>query len=340
MATKKKIINHIGLLLDGSGSISHLVGTLIKLSNAFIQDAISESKKNKQENRISVYGFSNTLTNLFFDVDVNHAPEVTREFFIGNQTALIESTIKVLDEMQTISQLHGDHAFLLNVFTDGENNMSNYLANTLAEKINKLPENITVSVSVPNQSAFEKAKLYGFPAGNIQIWEATTEKGVTEGFDNVVKSTQSYYASRSVGVKGTKNLFTPNVNFTAKEVKKDLEVLPAGKYSLLPIHPKKSNNGKIVIKDFVESWTTKPYVPGASYFQLTKPETLQPYKQVAVLEKSTGKVYSGANARELLGLPDYEVKVAPASHKNYTIFVQSSSLNRLLVPSTQLLVMH
>ena len=336
----KQLINHVAIVLDGSASIKHLVSKLVELSNSFIKDAVDESKKNNQENRISVYGFSDELKNLFFDVDASRAPKVDKNYCALGNTALIKSTIKVIDELQTISQLHGDHSFLIHVLTDGENNRDNHLADDLKEKLEKLPDNFTVAVSVPNQQALHNAKRYGFPAGNIQIWEATTEKGIEEGYTNIIDTTKTFHSSRSAGVKGTKNLFTPNVNFTAKEVKKDLEVLPAGKYSLLPVHPKKSNNGKIVIKDFVESWTTKPYVPGASYFQLTKPETIQPYKQVAVLEKSTGKVYSGANARELLGLPDYEVKVAPASHKNYTIFVQSSSLNRLLVPSTQLLVMN
>ena len=329
------LINHIAFLLDGSGSMSHLVPKVISLTNKFLKEQLKQSQSTKQEVRISIYGFSSTLKNLCFDVQVNEKLEVDRSFYAGLNTALVQSTITVIDDLSTISQKYGDHSFLIYIFSDGANNLHRELSSTLKSKIEKLPDNWTVAVLVPGLTELHEAKQYGFPAGNIQVWDASSEKGAEEAFEKVSTSTTSYYAARSVGTKGLKNLFTPDVSFSAKDVKK-LEPLKAGEYGLFPVHPRKT---KIVIKDFVESWTTKPYVVGSSYFQLTKPETIQPYKQVAILEKSTGKVYSGANARELLGLPDYEIKIAPASHPKYTIFVQSSSVNRLLVPGTQLLVM-
>ena len=82
-----------------------------------------------------------------------------------------------------------------------------------------------------------------------------------------------------------------------------------------------------------------PFVPGANYYQLTKPETLQNYKQIIVQEKMTGKTYAGVGARNLLGLPNTEVKVAPASYGNFDIFCQSSSNNRKLMAGTKLIVL-
>ena len=51
-------------------------------------------------------------------------------------------------------------------------------------------------------------------------------------------------------------------------------------------------------------------------------------------------MYTGPEARSLLGLPDVEVRVKPDHNDDFTIFVQSTSVNRKLVPNTRLLLMH
>jgi hypothetical protein len=61
-------------------------------------------------------------------------------------------------------------------------------------------------------------------------------------------------------------------------------------------------------------------------------------KEIVVRNVSSGKLYGGRNARHLLSLPDYTVKVAPDKYSNYEIFVQSTSVNRKLVPGTTVLV--
>ena len=53
----------------------------------------------------------------------------------------------------------------------------------------------------------------------------------------------------------------------------------------------------------------------------------------------TGRVFSGPAARQLLGLPCAEATVKPGENPAYTVFVQSTSVNRKLVPGTKLLVM-
>ena len=59
---------------------------------------------------------------------------------------------------------------------------------------------------------------------------------------------------------------------------------------------------------------------------------------MAVIEKATGKMYSGVKARSLLGLPAFEVKASPADFIRFDLFVQSTSTNRKLVKDTHLIV--
>lgn len=58
-----------------------------------------------------------------------------------------------------------------------------------------------------------------------------------------------------------------------------------------------------------------------------------------MLEKKTDRVYTGPEARALLGLPDVEARIKPDHNDEFTIFVQSTSVNRKLVPNTRLLLM-
>ena len=74
------------------------------------------------------------------------------------------------------------------------------------------------------------------------------------------------------------------------------------------------------------------------YYELTKPELVQEYKEVAIVEKATGKIYVGDDARTLLGLPiGARIKVRPGDHAGFAVYVQSTSVNRRLAAGTTLL---
>jgi hypothetical protein len=110
--------------------------------------------------------------------------------------------------------------------------------------------------------------------------------------------------------------------------------MPKGRYHLLDVNP----GDPVVIKEF--TWKAGiPYELGKAYYQLTKSEKIQPQKHICVMEKKTKKVYAGSYARDLLGLPATEVKVSPQTNPEFDVFVQSTSINRKLVPGTRLLVM-
>ena len=99
----------------------------------------------------------------------------------------------------------------------------------------------------------------------------------------------------------------------------------------------KINDG-VQIKDFVQAQGVA-FTKGCAFYQLSKTETVQDYKQIAIRDKISGAVYSGFAARDMLGLPHHgEVKLAPGQHGQYDIFVQSTSVNRKLVEGTNLMI--
>jgi hypothetical protein len=225
---------------------------------------------------------------------------------------------------------YGEHAFLMYVLTDGQENSSWTSPSVLHQKIDALPDHWTVAAFVPDQNGIFEAKKFGFHADNIAIWDSTTAQGINEAGETIRKTTETFMQNRTQGIRGTRSLFKLNT-VSAGEIAKKLVPISLNRYILFPVRD------KCRIDDFVSMHMGRPYQQGEAYYELMKKETIQPQKQVAIL--SNGQLYTGANARTMLGLPDYNIDVKPGDFTSYTIFVQSTSLNRNLVGGTSLLVM-
>lgn len=94
-----------------------------------------------------------------------------------------------------------------------------------------------------------------------------------------------------------------------------------------------------VIRDFVES-SGAVFRPGRGFYQFTKTEEVQPRKEVILVDRESGDMFSGSEARELLGLPyGTRGKVNPrgTATRGYDVYIQSTSYNRKLVGGTKFL---
>lgn len=331
---KQNYINHIALVLDSSESMRHLRDQVIKVADEQIKHLAQRSKELDQETRITVYKFADTVQCLVYDKDVLRMPSLSGVYDTYGWTALLDASEKALDDLSKTPELYGDHAFLMYVITDGNENKSRTATpQSIKRKIESLKDNWTVAVFVPDQVGKFEAKKYGFPQDNIAIW-STDSKGMAEVGEVIRATTDTYMAARAVGTRSMKNLFSLNTAEISKQnVSATMAKLHPGQYRTAEV------TEKIAIAPFVEKMTNRPYRMGEGYYQLSKPEKIQPDKKVVLLENKTKHVYVGDEARSLLSLPDHEVKVAPASHPDFTVFVQSKSVNRNLVPGTRLLLL-
>ncbi len=328
-------INHVLIVLDDSSSMRGLRAAVIKLVDKQVDNLAEESKKKDQETRISVLIFGTQCKWLVYDKDVLRMPSI-KDVYTCNQgsTALIDGTLMGLTDIRKTPEIIGDHAFLTYVVTDGQENSSSASGPALNKFLSDLPANHTIAILVPNSTGVSAAKQYGFPPDNIQVWE-TTATGVEEMSVKMSAATTNYMAARATGVRGMKNLFNMKP-IDVSAVKNKLEPVDPATFETLLV--RKYDDGK-AIKEFVESWRKSPYVVGSAYYQITKPEKIQPTKVLAVKEVKNGKLYSGPAAREILGLPNHEVKVSPPPADQFIVFAQSTSVNRKLVADTQLIVM-
>jgi len=328
-------INHIGLILDASSSMYTQTGTVIKVADALIADLAELSKTLDQETRVTVYTFADDVRCVIYDKDVLRLPSIATVYSPCGNTALIDATMQALDDMSEFPQRYGDHAFLAYILTDGRENMSRkYGPPALSLRLGKLPDNWTIGALVPDASGVFTAKSFGFPAQNVAVWSPNSARGVEDAGQAIRAATKTYMTNRAAGVRSSQNLFaTGEDRVNASTVKAaGLKPVPPSKYDLVPI----IKDGPI--KETVEDFGLK-FRLGKYYYQLMKTETIQPQKDVAILEVATGKVYNGKQARDLIGLPDVQVRAKPDPNKKYITFVQSTAPNRKLIAGTKLLIL-
>lgn len=113
---------------------------------------------------------------------------------------------------------------------------------------------------------------------------------------------------------------------------------------LEPVHP-----SRFQVLDVEEACPIKTFVhanslefrTGRGFYEFIKTVKIQNYKEVVLVNNASGSMFSGAQARTMLGLPKEgeggTVSLHPGSLKGYTAFIQSTSHNRKLLPGTKFL---
>lgn len=91
------------------------------------------------------------------------------------------------------------------------------------------------------------------------------------------------------------------------------------------------------IKGFVLS-TGANFQKGRGFYEFTKSELIQENKEVVLRDRNTGDLFSGEDARNMIGLPFGERGVVkPTFFNQYEVFIQSTSSNRKLIKNTKFL---
>ena len=346
---KTNYIHHIAVALDRSGSMSGLENTVVKVIDALVADLAEQSKRLNQETRITIYAFDTTVECLIWDMDVLRAPSIAQLYKVNlnGMTSLIDATIKAIDELRLVTEIHGDHGFLTYVVTDGGENSSRHTAMTLTQKIQGLADNWTLGFLVPNFQGVDNAKRFGVPAGNVITWDATSTRGVEEFGEKIATANSNYMTMRATGVRSTTNLFGGANIVNAATVKAaKLKPVDPKTYKLVPVIPPPGfdkDTDKIEIAPYVRSINNGLYDVGSVYYPvvtgLKRNPRIAPQKSIAVLDNKTQMLYSGPGVRTMLGLPeDGTVTVKPATNRDWTVYVQSTSPNRHLTPHTQILM--
>lgn len=252
----------------------------------------------------------------------------------GNSTPLFDSVDELIGVLEKVPDYDDPNvSFLVMAITDGQENASKINGRALGDKIRRLQatDKWTFAFRVPRGYSRDLERL-GIPSGNIMEWDQT-EAGMAVSTAATTQAFTHYYANRTRGIKSTTGFYSDLSHVSTADVKAAMKDISKEVY----IWPVVRDDEPIA--DFCHRNLGQPMVKGCAFYELMKHEkAVQDYKKICIQDIRDGKVYEGAAARQMLGLPSYgTISLSPGNHSHFKIFIQSTSMNRKLKSGTNLL---
>ena len=332
MKTRKTLI---GIVRDHSGSMGGLATAAKKDYNALVASiAHSEEGDENEIVYLTAVECDSRIVVAETNTPINRVQPLTNYRTHGG-TPLLDSVMKVTDILESVPKADGDDvAYLVMVITDGGENESRTPRGRVIDRINKLTatNDWTFTFRVPKGYSRYVSGL-GIPEGNIIEWDQT-EQALNASSQATQAAVTSYMADRKAGVARSSTRFYADVaDIKPSVIKANLTDIS----SRVKVWKVQDVFDGSLIQDFVEKMHKPGYEVGKAYYQLSKPETIQPSKSVLIRHNTSGAIYEGPEARKMMGLPDKgSMRVHPGNLGEYSLFVQSKSINRKLVKGTDL----
>lgn len=331
--------NYLSFVRDHSGSMGHLAMAAMNDYNAQIDLIKTAAQQHNQDTIVSVVtigqGRSATVGVETVNSNVQVLAPLTRYATDANGTPLIESVFKAIELMENVPDASDpDVSFLVMVTTDGQETQARGRGRELAAKIRQLQatDRWTFVFRVPKNGARELATL-GINNVNVYEWD-TTVQGVQVSTQANVEAFTEYFTQRSTGMKSTNKFYANLEDVSFADLQKSLvDISNDVQFFDVAAHEAGS-----LIRPFVEAKLNGPMARGGAFYQLVKNEKkIQANKRILIRDKTTGTVFAGDAARQMLALPVYgDVKLQPDNLGDFDVFIQSTSVNRKLDPNTTL----
>lgn len=325
---------HLSLLIDSSGSMHGLASQVVKQVNSVLEALQTQAEELGQEVIVSLYSFGGSIDQLVANKPIKGSPRLKAgDYTASGNTPMVQALNRAIGDLKQRDAR--DVANILTVVTDGEAD-TDWNQSTVDAEMKRLTgtDRWTFSFLIPKGATGQVTSR--FPSmlpGNIQEWDTSSVKGLEVGSQAVSAGYAGYLRGVSTGQSSTKGFFTAAVTpQQAAQAKKKLDDVKDD-FKQLTVRTQDPKT----IQDFIEA-RNLTFVKGNAFYQLSKSETVQSTKEILLRDCTTGAVYGGAQARGILGLPaGQDVKVKPADHGTWDVFVQSTSNNRKLMPGTNLL---
>ena len=209
--------NHIGIILDRSGSMDRIRQEVIDGFNQQIQEICQQSKEIKT--KVSLLTFSDTVSDpVYWEADPDNLVKLTLDKYRpSGQTALNDAIGTTIKRMKQIPD-DQNSAFLLIVITDGqENNSSEFTheaVNALMEEVKKTGK---WTITFIGQDA-KQAESYHVTKGNFRQTAMMNRGEYVISQADLSRGISHYYASRASGQMAVSNFFSQ-----AEEPQKDVD---------------------------------------------------------------------------------------------------------------------
>jgi hypothetical protein len=330
---------YFGWVNDHSGSMAPLAKAALKDFNSNIEAVKTATSDKQLDAVVSVVGIGFGPRGIDTERQiVNSNPHVLKpmtEWSTDGGTPLYDGIGDIINLLESLPDAKEDHvSFLVTITTDGEErHSSKWTKDAIYKNIKRLQDTgrWTFVFRVPKGGINSVSDL-GAPLDNIQEWE-TTEAGIQKSTQATAAAIDQYVTTRASGKKATGGFFatTANVNLAQlTDVSAD--------YKLYRVGDNTDDTDGMMISNFMLKRRMQ-YLKGAGFYQLVKTESkVGPDKQVLIQERTTGKIYAGQQARDMLGIPrGQNARLHPGQLTGYNVFIQSTSWNRKLPMNTGVL---
>ncbi|MDY7226435.1 vWA domain-containing protein [Hyalangium rubrum] len=341
------LVNHICFVVDRSGSMSSIKPQVVRVFNEQLKTVQRNAKSAGQETFFSTFMFHSKVdAPRHFAAPVARVPKLAaKDFKPTGLTALQDAVGTAITRLQKAKGAKDKNtSFLLIVITDGAENNSRHYKTKLKGLIQQVQKTGRWSLAFLVPPGNERSLTrFGIPKGNVTSWDATV-KGTKVMDEKLSAGLSTFYKARASGQKSVNAFFTTDMTKVDIKSLTGLKNVSKG-FSQWTVDKERSIrefvNGKLQASPALRKKLGNEYKPGKGFYELTKPETIQPRKNLAIMDKATKAIFGGDHARKVLGMPGgANVRVKPGNHLNYAIFVESTSTNRKLVRGTTLLYQH
>lgn len=249
------LYNHVVFAVDASSSMAMYAKTVPAAFDRLLASMAAADSAAGQKTDVSLVTFASTVQTVYLSKPIKEVGNLV--YRPSGNTALIDGALRAIHDLSCVEldayrkkSETEDHAYLMIVLTDGEENVSKHKPDVLRQKIAGLSDRWTVAIMVPNQMGVHHAKSFGFPAGNIEIWDISSVRGFEEAATTMADSYSAYTTLRQSGATRSTGFFTVNAdNITKKQVKAALKPINGVLYVVDATGP---------IRPFVEGATGKP----------------------------------------------------------------------------------
>lgn len=206
------------ILLDSSGSMGGIKDATIKAFNQLVEDIkVQAAKVGLKTPRVTFYTFGEsghpTLQKYFRKpVDTLDALNPSTYRPAGN-TPLYACIEEAIDAIMADPEIANgkDNAVVINVITDGQNNMAERTVGGTAKAIQRAngTGRFTIAVMVPRgakDGLLREFGQYGIQAGNVTEWDATVQGMEMAAVVNT-SSVGGFLGARSMGVMSSANYY-------------------------------------------------------------------------------------------------------------------------------------
>lgn len=329
-------VNNIAFVIDRSGSMSSIRKDVVRVFNEQLKTIKNDAKKGDQETFISLYTFNSSVDKPLYFRRQAQVVKPMKSLKTQGGTALLDAVGTAMNDLGKVRGAKDDHvSFLVLVLTDGEEFSSRKYNKKLPGMIKAAQKTDRWSIAfLTPKSGIKRLTSFGIPKGNIQDWAASS-KGATQAGKKLSEGLTGFFNARRSGKKAVSGFFQADLsNVTVTQVSGKLKN-SSKDFSVWDV----TKDGAIIrafVDDKLKGKAT--YKAGNGYYELTKSELVQAKKEIAIRDNKTGAIYAGPGARSMLGFPEgASFKVKPGAMGNFSVFIMSTSVNRVLAKGTTLL---